>query len=129
MIGHPYFTWTSIGEAPPPAAPAERVRYPGGHPLLRLPKRKKRELTQEVIEVIHRIAESQVERLETDKHKQFEELERELQAREIEWNSRYLTALSQRREFLIEQEIGRLLKKKIQTDEEEAVIALLMAVL
>ena len=120
-------SWGDTGTTPVVETPAP-IRYPGSHPYLGLRLRKLK-VKQEVREVIHRVAQAQVERLETDKHKQFEELLRELELEEIEWNTRYLTALQHEREFLIEQEIGRLLRKKIQTEEEEGLIAVLMAVL
>ena len=99
---------------------------PSGHPFYELPRYKKPK-QREITRIINEVARRQVETLEADEQKRFEELERELEARQIEWDARYLTALNERREFLIEQEIGRLLRKK--NDEEETVIALLMALL
>lgn len=119
-------SWGSGSEAPPEPPVVVTPPPPSGHPFLRLPRyRKPRE--KEITRIINQVARRQVETLEADSQKRFEELERELEARQIEWDARYLTALNERREFLIEQEIGRLLRKK--NDEEETVIALLMALL
>ena len=126
-------SWGEDGGAPPPVVevstgPAPSGGRPSPHPWItrRLKKRKPDEIQQ----VIDTVAFRQVQTLELDEQKRFEELERELEARGIEWESRYLELLNQERERLIHEEIGRLLrqKKKIR-DEEEAVIALLMALL
>ena len=120
-------SWGSGSEAPPEPPPVVvPTPVPGGHPFYELPRYKKPK-QREITRIINEVARRQVETLEADSQKRFEELERELEARQIEWDARYLTALNERREFLIEQEIGRLLRKK--NDEEETVIALLMALL
>ena len=75
------------------------------------------------IDAIEHIAVRQVESLELDQQKRFEELERELEVRGVEWESRYLDILNQRRETLIHEEIGKLIHKGI---EEEEIIMLLM---
>lgn len=59
-----------------------------------------------------------------DEHRRFEELLRELEAQEIEWDARYLTALNEIREVLIREEIKTLLKKK---DDEEALLIIMLA--
>jgi hypothetical protein len=127
-VWHPYYSFTIGGAAPPPPppvlAPAPRV---GGTPFfLRRPLEYK-DFPDEVRAVIEQVAEAQVQRLEGDEHKRFEELERELETRGIEWEARYLTALNEQRELLIEEEIGRLLRKKIK--DEEAYIDLLLLAL
>ena len=127
-------SWGEDGGAPPappaPIAPVGRPSggFPGRHPWIDRPKRRKRPEDEEVQHVIQEVALRQVERLEKDRHKRFEELLRELEARNIEWEARYLTLLNEEREYLIHQEIGRLLRKKLQ-DEEDEVILSLMALL
>ena len=123
-------SWGSSGVAPPPVTPAaESLRYPGSHPFLQIPERRKKHgIPQEVDEIIKQVAASQVARLELDKQKQFEELERELELRALKWERKYLRALAEEREFLIHEEIGRLLKERMQRDEEEAILAILLAI-
>lgn len=128
----PFYQFGAAGAAAAPAAGAA-IRYPGGHPFLgrsqeRPERRKKHGIPQEVDEIIKQVAASQVARLEADKQKQFEELERELELRALKWERKYLTALAEEREYLINQEIGRLLREKILRDEEEAILAVLLAI-
>ena len=85
-------------------------------------------IPEQIQEVISDVAERQVQRLEHDELKRLEELERELQLRGIEWESRYLTVLNEEREFLINQEIGGLLRQKIEND-ETALVLILSAIL
>ena len=131
---HPYYTWTDAGGAPPPPPPpaAPAIVPSGGipyHPYLgRLERRKKHGIPQEVDEIIKQVAASQVARLEADKQKQFEELERELALKALTWERKYLRALAEEREFLVDQEIGRLLWEKYRQQEEEAIIAILLAI-
>ncbi len=131
---HPYYTWTDAGGAPPPPPPpaAPAIVPSGGipyHPYLgRLERRKKHGIPQEVDEIIKAVAASQVARLELDRQKQFEELERELELKALKWERKYLAALAEEREYLINEEIGRLIRQKIQTDEEEAILAILLAI-
>jgi len=71
--------------------------------------------------------------LHLDEQQRFEELTRELQLREIEFDSRYLEALNIQREALIDEEIGRLLKKtaekkSLDSQNELALIILLAAI-
>ena len=131
---HPYFTWTTTGEAPPPPAPVTPEIVPSGgrveyHPFLgRLERKKKHGIPQEVDEIIKQVAASQVARLELDKQKQFEELERELELRALKWERKYLRALAEERDFLMNEEIGRLLYEKFRQQEEEAILAILLAI-
>ena len=81
-------------------------------------------ISEEIQEVIYDVAERQVQRLEHDELKRLEELERELQLRGIEWESRYLTVLNEEREFLINQEIGALLRQKLENDQAALVLIL-----
>ena len=87
-------------------------------------KPKHEKISEEIQEVISDVAARQVVRLERDELKRLEELERELQLRGIEWESRYLTALNEEREFLINQEIGSLLRQKLENDQTALVLIL-----
>ena len=113
------------------SAPAPSVS--GGRFLLRRPiSRVQRELldkerlSREALESIAEVARRQAERLELDEQKRFEELERELSLRSVEWEARYLDLLNEQRESLINEEIGRLLRRKI-AEEEELLLILLAA--
>lgn len=79
-----------------------------------------------IVEVIEAIAEGQVERLEADEQKRFEELSRELQLRGIEWEAQYLEMLNAKRQALIDAEIGKLLRQQI---EDEQIMLMLLAAL
>ena len=79
----------------------------------------------QVIQIIERIAQRQIEDLTVDEEKRFEELERELEVKGIEWEGRYLEALNARREHLIEAEISDLLRAKM--DEQEAMFLIVLA--
>lgn len=83
-------------------------------------------LQDEIARAIAEVAAQQAERLEQDKQKQFEELNRELELRGIEWDARYLESLNYERERLINAEIGLRLRQRLQ-DEEELMLLVLMA--
>ena len=70
------------------------------------------------------IAARQAERLERDEQKRFEELERELNLLDIEWEAKYLDALNLERERLIDAEIAVRLKRLL--DEQEIIVMLLL---
>lgn len=76
--------------------------------------------------VISSVAAHQTVRLELDAQKRFEELERELEAKDIAWRAEYLTALNAERERMITAEIAERLHAK-QREEEWIVLALLSA--
>jgi hypothetical protein len=57
-------------------------------------------IPQEAQAVIVAVAERQAAQGETDEQKRFEELERELELRGIEWEARYLAAMTEYRELL-----------------------------
>ena len=86
--------------------------------FIRAGRRKKKEIE----EIVEKIAEQQVESLDFDNSR--EVLLERLEAQGIEFETRYLTLLSEIRESLIEQEIGKLLKKKL--DEEDVLVMLLL---
>lgn len=89
--------------------------------------RRRRELgiREEVHEIIEKVAERQVKALSTDDQQNFEELERELELKGLEWDAKYLEALNLRRELLIEQEIALLLKKRKQ--DNDAMLLIMIA--
>lgn len=74
--------------------------------------------------VIEKVAQSQVDNLHLDEQQRFEQLARELGAEEIEFEARYLEALSVARDELLTGEIRSLLKKK---DDEEAMLLIMIA--
>ena len=129
----PFYSFTSASAAPPVVV-TEAPRPGGaGRVLLRRPiSRVQRELldkeriSREALQAIAEVARRQAERLELDEHKRFEELERELSLRSVEWEARYLDLLNEQRESLINEEIGRLLRRKI-AEEEELLLILLAA--
>ena len=101
----------------------------GSHPSQGLPlsvhargqtpeqKRKSREEFGLIEKVIQEVAVSQVSRLETDKQNQYDELSRELKLQNLAFEARYLEDLAVEREKLLDIEIGRLLKSRIQEEE------------
>lgn len=75
--------------------------------------------TPEEIKVVTQVAIRQAEDLRQDEPQRTEELYRELAAEEIEMRAAHLEALASIRERLIEIEIGRLLREKLNREEEE----------
>jgi hypothetical protein len=75
------------------------------------------------LETIVEVAQRQVARLEVDPQKQYDELARELQLRQIEFSAGHLEALAIERERLISEEIKRRL---LQQREDEQVIQLVL---
>lgn len=129
-----------FGDTPPPPAPeVATTQIVGGgfpsHGTLRLRRSEGR--TREEIRrdrekfgiaaaaVIEEVAKRQADRLEQDEQKRFDELLRELQLRELEFDARYLEATNALRQKLIDAEIGRLLKQ--QQDEEMMILMLVAA--
>ena len=93
----------------------------------RVRRRRKLPDDDEITDIIQSVAAEQALRLEKDEQKRFEELERELELRGVEWEARYLETLNQRREFLIDQEIERLLRQKLENDNR--ILLILMALI
>ena len=125
-------SWGSSEAAPPAAVEAPR---PGGagrvlprRPISRVQREllDKERISREAAQAISEVARRQAERLELDELKRFEELERELSLRSVEWEARYLDLLNEQRESLVNEEIGRLLRRKI-AEEEELLLILLAA--
>jgi hypothetical protein len=142
LLGNLLWTTTGGGFVPPipptPPPPAEQPRgqLPWLQPpaTLRVPRRTKKQLEEERLRfgiplsvqgVIAEVAASQVEILRLDEQQRTEQLQHELKLRGIEWESRYLEALNARREALIDAEIARLLRQKL--DDEMIVLMLIAA--
>ena len=111
---------------PPTPEPPAATRPSGGHhPWFKKIKRRLQPWEiEEIQRVINEIALRQAQTLELDQQKRFEELSRELQLKEIEWDATYLEILNDEREKLIHEEIGRLLRKKLREEEEEIFLLL-----
>ena len=123
MFWHPYYSFTDGTGIPvppiPPVVPSGPAPSGGFHPWIhRLRRRRKPHEEQEVIQaVIEAVARRQAQALELDELKRLEELERELQLKAVEWDSVYLEMMNEERERLIHEEIGKLIRKKLQDDE------------
>ncbi len=122
-----------------PSTPAvvSGIKPSGGFPAyehtLRTPRqvsedRKHFGLTDKVARAIEAVAASQAKRLEQDAQKQFEELNRELQSRSIDWDAKYLEALNLQRERLIDSEIKALLRQRLDDEEIVFMLAMIAAV-
>jgi hypothetical protein len=112
------------GDAPQPPVPEpDTQERPSGGYYVRGTRQRTEEderrgreavgIPQPVAEVIANVAARQAEK-PADEHKRFEELERELALRGLEWQGRYLAALNVARERLARQD-------------EEAIVAVLLA--
>ena len=80
-------------------------------------------LPAKVAEVVATVAARQAETLVQDQQKQFDELLGEITLQGLEFEARYLEALNIERQRLIDQEIGLLIKRKL----DDEVIMLLLA--
>lgn len=132
-------SWTRGDAAPPVVVPPiigggynpSQGLYPRPPDKLQISRARKRVGLEDAISrteakaIIAEVAARQVERLEQDAQKRFEEFSRELKLREIEWDARYLEDLNLQRERLIDAEIAVRLKEKLRTDEEMIVLMLL----
>lgn len=121
----------SWGSSPAPPTPPVEPSGPvpsGGIPWYARPKKRRKYQKEDVIQaVIEAVAARQAAALELDEHKRLEELVRELDLRAIEWESRYLELMNSERQRLIDQEIRKLLRKKI--DDDEAISLMLMSII
>ena len=123
---------------PPPPPPADTgVKPSGGIPAtLRVRPRTRQDVSESrqrfgitdkiAAQIIEDVAARQVERLERDEQKRFEELSRELELRKVEWDGRYLEALNAIREKLIDAEIYAHLQSR-RKGEEEIMLLLMIA--
>lgn len=80
------------------------------HPYWRPVKR--RGIPDEAVQIIDAVAIRQAEQLGLDEQQRFEELTRELELKGITYEIRYLKALNELRERLIDEEIGKRLRQK-----------------
>ena len=78
--------------------------------------------------IIEEVAARQVERLETDAQKQYDELMRELELQGVQFEARYLEALTSYRDFLLNEEIARRLRQNINNEETMMLILIAAAV-
>lgn len=85
-----------------------------------------RALNPASVEIIQSVALRQVQTPDFDEQKRLEELERELEAADIEWDSRFLAAVKIERERLIDAEIKQRLKERM--NEEDAILLIMLAV-
>ena len=122
----------------PPVVPGTQQIIGGGithDGLLRLGRKKRTKgeislerskfgLSDAVAEVVAAVAARQAETLVQDEQKRLDELFREITLRGLEYESRYLEALNIERQRLIDQEIGLLIKRKL----DEEMIVMLLAV-
>ena len=125
----------SFGEGPiPPPIEGDQTGQPvgGGIPhqgLLRLRRKGRFKLPREVAEVVAAVAARQAQTLVQDEQKRLDELFREITLRGLEYESRYLEALNIERQRLIDQEIGLLIKRKLDEGEVLMLLAAVAAVL
>lgn len=128
--------WAEGGTPTPPPAAVVQTPIGGGIPYNN--RRTKRDIARDrerfgIPDVEKQIAEALVEQiaarqaktLEQDEHKRFEELQRELQLRGIEWQARYLEMMNAARERLIREEIAVHLQR---IQDEETMLMLLALV-
>ncbi len=76
-------------------------------------------------EVIAAVAQRQAEDLHLDEQQRLEELSRELQLAGIEWEARYLSALNDRREQLLNQELAY--RVQLQQANQDTLLLLMAA--
>ena len=74
--------------------------------------------------LVEDIAARQAKSLERDEQKRFEELQRELQIRGIQWQAQYLESMNAKRERLIEEEIATIFQ---QRQDEETMLLMIAA--
>ena len=86
-------------------------------------------ISSEILDLIDGVAKRQAIGLESDSQKQFEELERALELAQVAWQGRYLEALNDLRDQHINEEISRLLAKKLQDEDDEMRLMALAALL
>ena len=122
-------SWGVIsGPAPPPAV-VEGVIPAGGHHLWLGPYRRRHiwmdRVPGPVAEVIQVLALEQIADLQLPKRLQALQLKRELKLRDIEYHTRYFEALTLERELLVELEIAKLLR--VRMDEEDLSLLVVLA--
>ena len=81
----------------------------------------------EVATVIEEVARQQVKNLHLDEQQRLEQLERELQLQDIEWQAQHLELLNAIREQLIDAEIAERLHSLQDDDDARIILSLLAA--
>ena len=137
LFGSLLWTTGKGGFVPPPPPPPPTAVQPSGGYLRegrrRLPEELLRQrvelgiLPAEALAAIQDVAAQQVERLEQDAQKQYDELANELALRRIEFQAGYLQVLASERERLIDAEIAARLVRKLRQRESEAILLTLIA--
>ena len=82
-------------------------------------------IERDAAETIDAVAERQVAKSQLDEQKRLDELRGELALRQVEMRSIHIEALNARREQILRDEIGRILRAKV--DEEATLVLMLMA--
>lgn len=118
-----------IASTPSPT-PAPAQQPSGGFPDDRRSEadvRRAREFFGVIPKVVEEVARDQAKRLELDEQKRFEQLQRELQLQGIEWDVRYLEAMNEMRNRMIDAEIALRLRQRLQDDEDLLMLMVLTA--
>ena len=93
-------------------------------------EREKLRILPKAAAIIERVAERQateLAELKLDEQQRFEELQRELALESIEWDGKYLELLNTLREQLIRDEIAKLIRLKLEREENEMMVLLMAA--
>lgn len=131
------FWRTGAGAPTPPTPPvvADDVQPRGQVPWLlgaeeqtrrardALARRLREEAGKRAAQVIERVAESQVARLESDQAEQRAELRATLKAQRLEYKKKYDNLLAEYRNFLLDEEI----RERLQFDDDIAAILIIAA--
>ena len=121
---YPFTTGAAVVPPTPPPAEAGPQLIIGGAraSIQRIAERHR--LNRKAVEIIEKVAIRQVETLHLDETQRTEELYREFSLSDLQIEARHIEAMNLIRERLIEEEIGRLLRIKLQQREEEELLML-----
>jgi len=86
-------------------------------------------ISAKAVKVIESVAKRQAEDSRQDQHQRYEELQRELDAQDIEWQAGYLELMNDLRDALISAEIKQRMEKIRQTKDEEMMLMMIAAIL
>ena len=86
-------------------------------------------ISAKAAKVIESVAKRQAEDSRQDQHQRYEELQRELDAQDIEWQAGYLELMNDLRDALISAEIKQRMEKIRQTKDEEIMLMMIAAIL
>jgi len=86
-------------------------------------------ISAKAAKVIESVAKRQAEDSRQDQHQRYEELQRELDAQDIEWQAGYLELMNDLRDALISAEIKQRMEKIRQTKDEEMMLMMIAAIL